>query len=74
MTVVERTHAELIADCHVEADVIYWRMGARYTRAPEKRKEARLEMPIADALQHRREALLFEEFSATWNRKGGALP
>jgi hypothetical protein len=74
MAVLERTQAEAVADLHVEADMIYWRINARYNRSPEKRHEARLEMPIVDELQRRRDALLFMEFSPSWNRRSGELP
>jgi hypothetical protein len=74
MAVLERTQAEAVADLHVDADTIYWRINARYNRSPEKRQEARLEMPIADELQRRRDALLFMEFSSGWVGRSGELP
>jgi hypothetical protein len=60
--------------CKAERDAALRRMDVRYSRAPEKRSEARLEMSVADTLQKRRPELVLTEFSFTWNRRMGALP
>lgn len=58
----------------LEAGVIAWRLSERYSRAPERRKEQRLDMDIADELQRRRDVLTFTEFSSMWNRRRGEMP
>lgn len=65
---------EFIENLQVEADTAEWLLSTKYSRSPELRKEARLELPIADRLQQRRGRMVFEEFSPTWNRKAGELP
>ena len=49
-------------------------LAQRYTRRPSERKEARLEMDVADRLEAKRESLTFCEFSTVWNQRTGARP
>lgn len=74
MATIERRRQDSTNSLHFEAGVIAWRLSERYSRAPERRKEQRLDMDIADTLQRRRDALVLEEFSSEWVKRAGALP
>lgn len=50
------------------------RLLGRFDRRPGSRREARFEMDIADGLQLRRDVLIFEEFSPTWNGRPWSWP
>lgn len=62
------------ADCVTDHDVAEWRLSTMYSRDPSRRKEARLEMRVADTLQHDRDRMVFCEFSQTWNKRDGGQP
>ena len=70
MPITEREADEM----KVEADVIKYRLGVRYSRDPSKRKEARLPMDYADQLERVRGRLTFCEFAPSWVKHDGSLP
>lgn len=74
MATIERRRQDSTNSLHFEAGVIAWRLSERYSRAPERRKEKRLDMTVADELQRRRDALVLEEFSVSWVKREGQLP